>query len=72
VWSGISTGKTNMRREFYLLDLSISSLERSLPVESPLLVPKTPSTFHHSRNETLSVVAMRVRNPDCSPVGIQG
>jgi hypothetical protein len=26
--------------------------------------------FIRSRNETLSVAAMRVTNPDCSPVGI--
>jgi hypothetical protein len=28
--------------------------------------------FFGSRNETLSVVAMRVNNPDCSPLRING
>ncbi|PYJ20488.1 MAG: hypothetical protein DME92_09480, partial [Verrucomicrobia bacterium] len=27
--------------------------------------------FIRTRNETLSVAAMRISNPDCSPVGIQ-
>jgi hypothetical protein len=35
--------------------------------KSPLPIPKTPSAFHPlARNETLSVVAMRVCNPDRS------
>jgi hypothetical protein len=31
---------------------------------------KRRQLFIGVRNETLSVVAMRVNNPDCSPVGI--
>jgi hypothetical protein len=31
---------------------------------------KTRQLFIRPRNETLSVVAMRVNNPDCSPLGI--
>jgi len=33
---------------------------------------KRSQLFFGSRNETLSVVAMRVNNPDCSPLGING
>ena len=29
-------------------------------------------SFSSAYDETLSVVAMRVSNPDCNPVGIQG
>jgi hypothetical protein len=32
---------------------------------------KRSQLFIRSHNETLSVAAMRVNNPDCSPVGIQ-
>jgi hypothetical protein len=40
---------------------------------SLLPIPRTPSEFHpHAQRETLSVVAMRVNNPDCSPLGIYG
>jgi len=35
--------------------------------ESPLPVPET-SAFIRSHKEMLSVTAMRVGNPDCSPV----
>jgi hypothetical protein len=31
---------------------------------------KRSQLFIRSRNETLSIVAMGVYNPDCSPVGI--
>jgi hypothetical protein len=33
---------------------------------------KCRQQFIRPRNETLSVVAVRVCNPDCSPVGIHG
>jgi len=33
---------------------------------------KRGQLFFGSRNETLPVVAMRVNNPDCSPIGIYG
>jgi hypothetical protein len=39
-------------------------------IESPIRVRQTPSAFHRVHNEPLSVVAVRVRNPDCSPFGI--
>jgi hypothetical protein len=39
-------------------------------IESPIRVPEMPSNFIRTHNETLSVVAVRVRNPHCSPVGI--
>jgi hypothetical protein len=35
-------------------------------------VPETQSAFVGVHNEALSVAAMRVCNPDCSPVGING
>jgi hypothetical protein len=38
--------------------------------ELPLRVPQTPSAFLRAHDETLSVVAMRVRDKDRSPVGI--
>jgi hypothetical protein len=38
--------------------------------ESPIQAPETPSPFIRTHNETLSVAAMRVGNPDRSPVGI--
>jgi hypothetical protein len=38
--------------------------------ESLLQAPQTHSLFIDAHNETLSVVAMRVSNPDCSPVAI--
>jgi hypothetical protein len=33
---------------------------------------KRGQLFVRTRNETLSVVAMRINNPDCSTVGIDG
>jgi hypothetical protein len=33
---------------------------------------KRSQLFLRTHNETLSVIAMRVGNPDCSPVGIHG
>jgi hypothetical protein len=38
--------------------------------ESLIRFRQTPSAFHRVHNETLTAVAMRVRNPHCSPVGI--
>jgi hypothetical protein len=38
--------------------------------ESPLLIPQTPSTYRPHAQRPLSVVAMRVCDPDRSPVGI--
>jgi hypothetical protein len=38
--------------------------------QSPIQVPQTQSAFICPHNETLSVVAMCVCNPDRSPVGI--
>jgi hypothetical protein len=32
---------------------------------------KSRQLFIHAHDETLSVAAMRVCNPDCSPVGIE-
>ena len=39
---------------------------------SPIRVPQRRQLFPRSRNETLSVVAMRANNPDCSPFAIHG
>jgi hypothetical protein len=58
--------------------LTTSSLEKTRqfvkPIrrkpESPIRVPETQSAFIRTQNEPLSVVAMRVCNPDRSPVGI--
>jgi hypothetical protein len=38
--------------------------------EPPLQVPETQSAFHPAHSETFSVAAMRIRNPDRSPLGI--
>jgi hypothetical protein len=35
------------------------------------LSSRTQSAFHPAHSETLSVAAMRVRNPDCSPLRIK-
>ena len=40
--------------------------------KSLILVPQTPSVFIRTHNETLSVVAVSVNYPDCSPFGING
>jgi hypothetical protein len=40
--------------------------------DRPLQFQKRRQLFIRAHNETLSVVAMRVCNPDCSPVGING
>jgi len=42
------------------------------PIEPPIQFHKRSQLFIRTHNETLSVVAMRVSNPDCSPVGIHG
>jgi hypothetical protein len=39
-------------------------------LESPLQVPEAQSTFIRAHNKALSVAAMRVCNPDRSPVRI--
>jgi hypothetical protein len=39
-------------------------------VRSLLRVPERIQLFIGARNETLSVVAMRIYNPDPSPVGV--
>jgi hypothetical protein len=41
-------------------------------VVDPFEFHKRSQLFIGRHNETLSVVAMRVCNPDCSPVGING
>jgi hypothetical protein len=40
--------------------------------ESPIRVPETPSIFIRSHNVMLSVAAMRVSNPNCPPLRING
>jgi hypothetical protein len=40
------------------------------PIDAFLVFNKTASTFIPSPNETLSVAAMRVNNPDRSAIGI--
>jgi hypothetical protein len=39
-------------------------------LESPLQVQQRVQYFIRTHNQTLSVVAVRVNNPGCSPVGI--
>jgi hypothetical protein len=38
--------------------------------ESPIQVRETQSLFHQADNEPLCVVAVRINDPDHSPVGI--
>jgi hypothetical protein len=38
----------------------------------PFPIPKSSQLFIRTHNETLSVIAMRVCNPDRSPFGING
>jgi len=38
--------------------------------ESPIRVPEMQSFSVGADNETFRIVAVRVNNPDCSPVGI--
>jgi hypothetical protein len=56
-------------------------LEKSRPVVNqthrelvyrPLQFHKRSQLFIRPHNDALSVAAMRVNNPDCSPVGIHG
>jgi hypothetical protein len=39
---------------------------------SPFAIPQTQSVLHRTHDEALSIVAMRVNNPDCSPRGVNG
>src|SRR5216117_3818147 len=41
-----------------------------LTTESPLQAPKSTQLFIRTHNEAFSVVAMRIGNPDCSPMRI--
>jgi hypothetical protein len=42
------------------------------PVYRPLQFQKRSQHFIGTHDETLSVVTVRVNNPDCSPFGING
>jgi hypothetical protein len=48
----------------------LSSREKPQPPNRSFQFQKRSQLFIGSLNETLSVIAVRVSNPDCLPVGI--
>jgi hypothetical protein len=53
-------------------DWSLFSDAPCFPRESPLQVRESRQQFIRINNEPLTVAAMRVSNPDRSPLGING
>jgi hypothetical protein len=51
---------------------NLANLSNRFAASADLKFHKRSQLFIRTYNETLSVVAVRVSNPDCSPVGIEG
>ena len=50
--------------------VSLNFFSQKAGTNRPFQFQKRSQLFIRTHNETLSIVAMRVCNPDCSPIGI--
>jgi len=61
-----------MVRKYSLLTarVRLPGCRRDCAADRRFQFPKRSQLFIRMHNETLSVIAVRINNPDCSPVGI--